>query len=324
MDDNKNNEIKNPFLDLNTSDSNNENSIFNDTTNYSNEINNPINNQTNSNLNITQNNEIINSSLNENIQSNNINTNYNVQSITNNQNDLKLDNELKNKEKMDMLLGINTSNKLENNDKVNNNIHIKDNEEISNNNLGFILLVLDIISFVLVFIGSLYGLAGAVIGLICFIISLLSYKKKIQYIKISLFISMILVISYIVIFLFSNNSVNSYLYATKINIFKTNASDYIDTALKYNTKKNLLICKSNNSVSIPLNLLINEMDYKIEESPFDNKYDLTSSYVKIETLDDNCNELNYYIYITDGKYAIGKPNNPVQKKEFNNKSYELE
>ena len=65
------------------------------------------------------------------------------------------------------------------------------------------------------------------------------------------------------------------------------------------------------------------MEYKLVKSPFGNEYDLNSSYVKIESLDNNCNKINWYIYFTDGEYSIGEPNKPLINKEFENHDYKL-
>lgn len=294
---NQKNDIKNPFLEFKPVD-NNDNKP----------INNPvIQNNTTPQINVINQNNII----------NNQSTFNSYEQINSNQETQVNNLEFEAQKTMNMLLkNDNPINEQEEMEK-------KLKKENSNRNLGFILLVFDIIGFVLLFFGSIYRIIGASVGLLCFLISLFFFKRKIQYIKLATFISLILVITFAVLLLLSNKETDDDSYDINKNKFIDNAISYFDLVSEYVNKENVIDCKTSKSITIPLKRIINEKNYITDKSPFGNKYDLVTSYVRVESEDDNCSNYNYYIYITDGEYAIGKQNEPMLKNDVLNRNYEI-
>lgn len=98
----------------------------------------------------------------------------------------------------------------------------------------------------------------------------------------------------------------SILEAARNNI---NSDDLISVIDKKQSKYNLY-CDGENEKQVKLKLT--ELQNAISKSPFGNNYDVNNSYVKVVAKTENniCRYI-YSIYLTDGTYSIGSPNNPV-------------
>ena len=302
--------INNPFLSNDNNQSNNQ----------------PVNNQINPVPNTqVQNNQVQNTPI-QNIPPttpvNNVPVENTDESLGINQYGTQVEENPEKEKELDSILGLNGNN----NEPVVETNNVVSRENISNNtqnnNLWLILIVFDIIGLVLIFVGSLFGLIGAGIALICFIASLI-YIKKVKNIIVPAVISFIVVAIYVAMVLLATNKVNSYIDQVKKNAFIDSAVSFVDAAMSKVYKSKVIDCTESKTKNIKLEELMTSSSYLSDISVFGNKYDLKNSYVKIEAIDEYCSKFNYYIYITDGEYSIGKPNEPMSKEELFNGSFEI-
>lgn len=135
----------------------------------------------------------------------------------------------------------------------------------------------------------------------------------------------VIILIRVVGFFLAYSGVNSVVDSTRSSAFVSDAKSYLEYArslvrtdeansLFGGTIKYAPSCyNSNNNISkITLNEISSNTSGASTVSPFGGSYDLYSSYVQVaaELTNNECKYI-YSIYITDGNYSIGSPNNPI-------------
>ena len=126
---------------------------------------------------------------------------------------------------------------------------------------------------------------------------------------------LLVIVVIIIIISYVNKSNNSYNNKNN-NEFVNNANAFIKLAKNDVKKNNVPNCSNKQSTKLNLSKIINGELSSI--SPYGNSYDLESSYVKVDATN-NTGECiyTYSIYITDNKYSLGTPDNPLLEKDIN-------
>ncbi len=180
----------------------------------------------------------------------------------------------------------------------------------SKKNIPFtiILIIISLIGTIGLFSNGVIAVSGLSLCIISLIGSIIAFKKKIKYSKLSLIISAVLVVIYIVLFIIAYVSVNSFINDSRANIFRNDAQSYINGAHMQNYDK--IKCENSGVKSYKLSLPKTEHNTYI--SPFNGSYDINKSFILIEAqkVNDRC-ETKRYIYLTDGNYSLGTSSNPV-------------
>ena len=148
-----------------------------------------------------------------------------------------------------------------------------DNNDISNpkakKNIPFsiILIIISLIGVIGLFSNDFIAVSGFSLCIISLIGSIILVKKKNKYSKLSLIISAILVVTYIILFIVAYIRVNSFVDESKATIFKNNAQMYINSAHTQNYDK--IKCDGTTVKSYKLSLP--EVSNKNYSSPFCSK-----------------------------------------------------
>ena len=193
------------------------------------------------------------------------------------------------------------------------------NTPVSIEKSSLLFLILAIVSIFGFFTNGILTIIGIVLCIISLIGSIIMLKKKAKLSGISVALSAIILIVYILSFVLAFQTVNKYVDQTKASIFKDYAISF-----SMGAKQNVLVNKkiscdegSLKSTREPLPELAN--GGKI--SPFGGNFDYNSSYVLVEATEINgrC-QYKASIYLTDGKYSIGVPSNPISENDINSAS----
>ena len=149
-------------------------------------------------------------------------------------------------------------------------------------------------------------------------------KANNNYIKIAaLVLVVVVIVGVVMLFTSGGTSNNNPIDEAKKKAFKSTAVSFIDVAEKKVYNNTIIDCVDATSKNIELKELIDDADVTDNKSIFGNQYDLDNSYVKVEA-DEQCNNMSYYIYITDGKYSIGKKDEPVAEDTFSDEKYDIQ
>ena len=193
------------------------------------------------------------------------------------------------------------------------------NTPVSTEKSSSLFLILAIVSVFGFFTNGIFTIIGIVLCIISLIGSIVMLKRQAKLSGVSLAVSLIILIVYILSFVLAFQTVNKYVDQTKASIFK----DYA-VSFSMGAKRNVLVNKkiscdegSLKSTREPLPELAN--GGKI--SPFGGNFDYNSSYVLVEAAEINgrC-QYKASIYLTDGKYSIGMPSNPISENDINSAS----
>ena len=205
----------------------------------------------------------------------------------------------------------NQNNNYNNGNNYGNNV----NPPISNTNdekqIGLIFLIISILSMLGFFIRGTFLLLFIAFALIGFIGSIVVIRRKEKFGVPTLIISIISLAIYVLAFIISAREINNMLDNIKVGKFRENANSFIYDVYQDSVFVNKTVgCEESQEQSLKKSL---DSNGTIKRSPFGNSYDFDTSYVLIEAKDNNGNcEYKRYIYLTDGKYSLGTPSEPVE------------
>lgn len=146
-------------------------------------------------------------------------------------------------------------------------------------------------------------------------------KNKNKIILIIGVIVIVVIIGVILLFsgIFNGNNKNDLTFVSNAKSYVAAAealvdSDGVSSLFGSSEKKYAPTCNSNNDeINIKIIDIITENYGTLDfAGPYGTYYDVNNSYVKVKAIysEGLCN-YEYYIYLTDGTYSIGTPNNPI-------------
>ena len=196
-----------------------------------------------------------------------------------------------------------------------------DKEDDITDYAGIVIILFCILGLVLFVFGNIIGLG---IGIISLLLSILQIKKSPPFLSVAFLLSIILCGLYIVGNLLVTKENDEYLYRTRSIEYVNMARSYIESARGYVKLKNTIGCKSDSTQQEKIKIKSLESVFD-GNSPFKNKIDEENSFVLVQAtqVSNNC-QISYAIYITDGKYSIGKEDKPLKYEEIDVSSIEKE
>lgn len=205
-------------------------------------------------------------------------------------------------------------NNNENND-FNSNQNGNSNVVESDIKYALIFIGLSVISVFLFFFSNTSFIFDMSIVVASLIGSIVMVKKKKKYAIFSLIISLVVIIFHIISFFIATKEISGVLNSTRVSAFKETAFNFISEVYRRGLSSGEIYCDENGQKEFKESLPT-DMNGGIT-SPFGGKFDLSNSYVLIQSnMNNGTCQYKKFIYLTDGKYSLGEFSSPILEDEI--------